>query len=114
MRTRGAFLAECAAALSASCTLTWVDRAFLEAHDVRRWAGPRSLPLWLPLPDFAGFMTRDTAPARDAGLSWRPMAITARDTLDWLRTGNGPVIGLSSDEEVAVLSAWHAREPARI
>ncbi|MCK1680457.1 reductase [Bradyrhizobium sp. 147] len=112
VRTRGEFLAECASALDASCTFTWVDRAFLEAHDVRRWAGPRSLPLWLPLPDFAGFMTRDTSPARAAGLTARPLAVTARDTLHWLRASNGPVVGLSSDEESAVLSAWHARGTA--
>src|SRR5213083_360295 len=62
-RTRGELLAECAAALGSSCTFTWVNRAFLEEHDVRRWAGPRSLPLWLPLPEFAGFATRDTMPA---------------------------------------------------
>ena len=33
-RTRGELLAECAAALGSSCTFTWVNRAFLEEHDV--------------------------------------------------------------------------------
>ena len=108
-RSRGELLAECAAALGSSCTLTWVDRAFLEKHDVRRWAGPRSLPLWLPLPDFAGFATRDTTPARNAGLNLRALSETARDTLAWLRTANGPVVGLTTDEEREVLAAWHAR-----
>lgn len=112
IRTRGEFLAECATALNASCTFTWVDRAFLEAHDVRRWAGPRSLPMWLPLPDFAGFLTRDTSPAQEAGLISRPPADTARDTLHWLRGSDGPVVGLTADEESAVLSAWHARGAA--
>lgn len=110
IRARGEFLTECASALNASCTFTWIDRAFLEAHDVRRWAGPRSLPMWLPLPDFAGFMTRDTSPAREAGLISRPPADTARDTLHWLRASNGPVVGLTGDEEKDVLAAWHARE----
>jgi hypothetical protein len=94
--------------VDARCSFTWIDRGFLEAHEVRRWAGPRSLPLWLPLPDFAGFMTRDTSAARAAGLSTRPLAVTARDTLDWLRGSNGPVIGLAADEEQAVLAAWRA------
>jgi nucleoside-diphosphate-sugar epimerase len=106
--TRGEMLTECAAALSASCSFTWIDRAFLEAHDVRRWAGPRSLPLWLPLPDYAGFATRDTTAARDAGLTVRPLAETARDTLAWLRGANGRVVGLTGDEEADVLAAWHA------
>ena len=108
-RSRGALLAECAAALGSSCTFTWVHREFLEAHDVRRWAGPRSLPLWLPLPDFAGFATRDATPARNAGLDSRALSETARDTLGWLRAANGPVVGLTIDEEKEVLAAWHAR-----
>jgi nucleoside-diphosphate-sugar epimerase len=107
--TRGELLTACAAALGSSCTMTWVDRAFLEQQDVRRWTGPRSLPLWLPLPDFAGFATRDTAPACAAGLTSRPLAETARDTFDWLRTSDGPVTGLTADEEKDVLAAWHAR-----
>src|SRR5262245_32496362 len=108
-RTRGELLAECAAALGSSCTFTWFDRAFLEQQDVRRWAGPRSLPLWLPLPDFAGFATRDTTPARAAGLTVRALSETARDTLDWLRAADGAVVGLTIDEEKDVLAAWHAR-----
>jgi nucleoside-diphosphate-sugar epimerase len=111
--TRGQLLTECAAALGSSCTLTWINRAFLEEHDVRRWAGPRSLPLWLPLPDYAGFATRDTTPARDAGLKLRAVSETARDTLGWLRASNGPVVGLTIEEEQEVLAAWHARHSGR-
>jgi 2'-hydroxyisoflavone reductase len=109
--TRGQFLAECADALGSSCTFTWVDRAFLESHDIRRWSGPRSLPLWLPLPDYAGFATRDTSPARDSGLTVRTLSETARDTLSWARTAGGPVTGLTADEESAALKAWHASRP---
>jgi 2'-hydroxyisoflavone reductase len=65
---RGEFLTRIAAAVGASCTFTWADRAFLEGHDIKRWSGPRSLPLWLPLPEFAGFSTRDTSPARERRL----------------------------------------------
>lgn len=106
---RSEFLDECARGAGARCTFTSVDRAFLERNDVKRWAGPRSLPLWLPLPEFAGFCTRDTAPARDAGLTVRPLAETARDTLSWMRARDGTVTGLTADEERAVLAAWHAR-----
>lgn len=107
--TRGMMLAECAAALGANCTFTWVDSAFLHAHDVKRWAGACSLPLWLPLPEFAGFMTRDTTAAQKAGLKMRPLGETARDTLAWQRIADGPVIGLTADEERDVLAAWHAK-----
>jgi 2'-hydroxyisoflavone reductase len=107
--TFGAMLAACAEAAGVSCTLTWVDRVFLEQQGVKRWAGARSLPLWLPLPDLGGFMTRDTTPARDAGLTMRPLAETARDTLAWWRAASGIVTGLTADEERDVLAAWHAR-----
>ena len=106
--TRGQFLADCAEAVGSSCTFTWVDRAFLESHDIKRWSGPRSLPMWLPLPEFAGFNTRDTSPARLSGLTLRTISETARDTLLWARAAGGPVTGLTADEEKAVLKAWHA------
>ncbi|MBV9565873.1 MAG: NAD-dependent epimerase/dehydratase family protein [Bradyrhizobium sp.] len=108
-QSRGALLAACAAAVGSSATLNWADRAFLEEHDVRRWAGPRSLPLWLPLPEYAGFATRDARPARDAGLRCRPLVETARDTFDWWRACHGKVDGLTIEEEREVLAAWHAR-----
>ena len=53
-------------------------------------------------------MTRDTTAAREAGLTMRPLAETARDTLDWLRSAGGTVTGLTADEERDVLAAWHA------
>jgi 2'-hydroxyisoflavone reductase len=105
-------LTECAAALGSSCTFTWVDRGFLESQDIKRWSGPRSLPLWLPLPEFAGFATRDTSPARNCGLTVRTISETARDTLRWARTTSGPVTGLTADEESAALKAWHASAAA--
>ena len=111
--TWGQFLADCAEAVGSSCTFTRVDRAFLESHDVKRWSGPRSLPLWLPLPEFAGFNTRDTSPARESGLTLRTISETARDTLLWARTAGGPVTGLTADEETAVLMAWHANRSHR-
>jgi nucleoside-diphosphate-sugar epimerase len=106
--TRGEFLAQCVAGVGASCTFTWADRAFLERQDIKRWSGPRSLPLWVPLPDFAGFNTRDTSPARAAGLILRPLVETARDTLAWARATGASVTGLTADEESAALRAWHA------
>jgi polyvinyl alcohol dehydrogenase (cytochrome) len=107
--TRGELLTACAATLASSCEVPWVDRAFLEQQDVRRWTGPRSLPLGLPLPDFAGFATRDTAPACAAGLTPRPLARRRVTPFDWLRESDGPVTGLTADEEKDVLAAWHAR-----
>lgn len=36
------------------------EEEWLVAHDVEYWAGPRSLPMWLPA-DMTGFMTRSNA-----------------------------------------------------
>jgi nucleoside-diphosphate-sugar epimerase len=103
------FLAEIANGIGAACTFTWTSREFLEAQDVRKWAGPRSLPLWLPQPENAGFLTRSPAPALAAGLTLRPLAETARDTLAWARTASAQPTGLTAEEEATVLTAWHAR-----
>lgn len=54
---------------------------WLTGRGVNFWAGPESLPLWLP-PGHDGFATRSNAAAKAAGLRLRPWAETLRDTLD--------------------------------
>jgi 2'-hydroxyisoflavone reductase len=79
-----------------------VGQEWLLAHDVRPWMGDRSLPLWLPLPDYAGFSSRDSAAARAACLVTRPLAQTLADTLAWELTRDGSRrrnAGLSDQEE---------------
>ena len=73
------------------------------------WSGPRSVPLWLPLPQYAGLMAHDVTASYDAGLVTRPVSETARDTLLWLREDpDAAVTGLTRAEERTVLDAWHA------
>ncbi len=55
--------------------------AWLAERDVEPWAGPRSLPLWLPLPAYAGFGARDDQRALAAGLVRRPVTETLADVL---------------------------------
>jgi nucleoside-diphosphate-sugar epimerase len=55
---------------------------WLIAHDVQPWMGERSLPLWLPMPEYAGH-ARDDSAAKAAGLTTRPLAETLADTLAW-------------------------------
>jgi nucleoside-diphosphate-sugar epimerase len=89
---------------------TWVPQEFLEAQHVQPWAGPRSVPLWLPRPAYDGMLAHDVTPSVAAGLRLRPLAETARDTLAWLRvTPDATVTGLSREEEAELLAAWHAR-----
>jgi nucleoside-diphosphate-sugar epimerase len=91
---------------------TWVPDGFLVEQQVNPWAGPRSLPLWLPLPEYAGFLTHDGIDACDAGLIVRPLADTARDTLAWARAayagGETRKAGLSEADENAVLQSWRS------
>lgn len=108
--TRGELLAEVAAGVGAAPELTWVDQEFLRSHDVEPWAGPRAIPLWLPLPEYDGMLAHDPGPSFGAGLTTRPVAETARDTLAWLRTQAEPSrTGLSREDEAGVLQAWRTR-----
>lgn len=49
-------------------------------HGVNYWAGPDSLPLWLPA-DHTGFGSRSNAAARAAGMQLRPLAETVERSL---------------------------------
>ena len=103
-------LEEAAAGVGARPRWTWVGQELLEAHGVQPWAGPRSVPLWLPRPAYDGMLAHDPTPSLDAGLRVRPVAETARDTLAWWRGDpDAPVTGLTRAEEAEVLAAWHAR-----
>lgn len=53
---------------------------WLHDHDVHEWAGPRSLPLWLPA-SHHGMGQMDDSLARELGLVRRPLAETIADTL---------------------------------
>jgi len=110
--SRGEVLERIADGIGVRPRLTWVEQDFLVKHEVQPWSGERSLPLWLPLPEYAGMMTRDWVPARHAGLTARDVAETARDTLAWHRQRPDDhrwLAGLTSQQEAELLAAWHRR-----
>lgn len=87
---------------------TWVDPVFLRDHDVQPWG---HLPVWIPS-DPLSYVRIDRAIS--TGLTFRPMADTVRDTIEW--HGTRPQerqdqlrAGLTSEREAEVLAAWHAR-----
>lgn len=87
-------------------TLVTADRRWLLDHGVQEWMGERSLPLWLADADWQGFSANDSARARAAGLSLRPLAETLSDTLAWElgRDRDRPRrAGLSDGDEAALL-----------
>ena len=73
----GVMLEEIARSVGGGAELVWVDAGFLQEHDVHHWAGPRSLPLWLP-DDGIGIASHDVSAAFATGLTTRPIADTAR------------------------------------
>ncbi len=82
------------------------DDDWLTAHDVAHWAGPRSLPLWLPR-DMPGFATRSIAAYRAAGGHLRDLRETLERTLSDERDrglDRERKSGLSRADELALLA----------
>lgn len=101
------------AVVSNEISFTWVDADFLAENEVAPW---RHMPAWIPpRGEMAGFASIDHRRAVAAGLRYRPLATTARDTLDWWKTlpedrRANPRAGLPADRERDVLAAWLARQ----
>ena len=76
-----AFFHDACAAASFDGELITVDDEILLAHDVAYWAGPRSLPLWIPAAD-SGFARRDGSRFLTTGGTVRPLRETVVRTLD--------------------------------
>ncbi len=100
------------AAVGGDARFTFASADFLAAQGVRAWA---DLPAWVPgTGETAGFSRVSNARAVAAGLTFRPFATTAADTLAWWRSLPAerqakPRAGLSPEREAAALQAWHAR-----
>lgn len=84
---------------------------WLIAQGVAHWAGPRSLPLWLP-EDMPGFATRSIVAYRLLGGTQRPLSDTlARTLADEHARGltRERVSGLTRDEELDLIARRAAR-----
>ena len=81
--------------------IVWVDESFLLGNGVED--GWMDIPLWIPStdPDYRCFQLVDVSRAVAAGLTFRPLAETARDVPEW--TGKA---GLHADREAELLAAW--------
>jgi 2'-hydroxyisoflavone reductase len=67
----------CRAATSAAVEFTWVPEDFLAEQKVAVWS---QLPAWAP---GEPLMFVSVKRAVDAGLTFRPLAVTAADTIAW-------------------------------
>ena len=100
------------AATTAGAKLHWVPSPFLEEQKVSAWS---DMPVWVPgSGETAGFGKRSNRRAVDAGLTFRSLARTALDTLDWWRalpTDRRQQLrsGIAAEREKEVLAAWAAK-----
>lgn len=101
------------AVTTAETEFTWVDdHDFLADMGIRPYA---EMPVWRPPTDGnEGFARFDLTPEIEAGLTFRPLADTAADTLAYhfsrpLERREDLRAGLSAEREAEVLQAWHAR-----
>jgi len=108
--TMKGMLTDVGAAVGGEAHLHWASAAFLDAHKVSAWS---DMPVWVPgFGDTAGFARRDIRRALAAGLTFRPLATTAAETLAWFRTLPADrqaklKAGLEPEREAAVLAALH-------
>jgi 2'-hydroxyisoflavone reductase len=103
------FLHGIRAVTASEVSLTWVPVDFLLDQGVQPWS---ELPIWRSQGS-ESVLAVNVDRAHAAGLRVRPLADTARDTLEWWRTlpperTGAPVAGLSPERERQVLAAWHA------
>jgi 2'-hydroxyisoflavone reductase len=111
--TVGELLEVCNRVGGAGAEIVWVDEPFLFEHGVGVWM---ELPLWVPQED-DWFQQADISRALAAGLRFRPVEETVRDTLEWARRdgaslvtrGNTGAAGMAAEREVELLAAWRNR-----
>lgn len=102
--TLGAMLETCKQVSGSDAVLRWASVEFLSQHNVAPWS---DMPVWVPdTPDEAGFSKVDVSKAIAAGLTFRPLAETVRDTLAWA-SDRGPGYpwraGLTEEREAELL-----------
>jgi 2'-hydroxyisoflavone reductase len=106
----GRMLDVCRTVSGGDARFTWVDEAYLLDRGVQPWS---ELPLWIPDADNGIFEVRNDS-AVSAGLTFRSLEATVRDTLEWdrMRAIDEPLrAGLPRDRERELLS--DAPHPAR-
>jgi 2'-hydroxyisoflavone reductase len=102
----------CRRVSGSDATFTWVSAEFLAERGVAPWS---EIPLWVQAED-QGMLDVNVRRAIAAGLTFRPLAVTVKDTLDWHATRPAPAgaakplrSGLAPEREAEVLAAWRTR-----
>jgi 2'-hydroxyisoflavone reductase len=108
--TMSQFLDNAKAAVGSTSTFTRIDDyAFLAAHEI-----DEAIPWALLKGNDFGMMSINSRKAIGAGLTFRPIAETVRDTLAWWQTvpekrRAAPRFTITPEKEAKALADWHAR-----
>ncbi|HSB35327.1 MAG TPA: SDR family oxidoreductase [Thermoanaerobaculia bacterium] len=108
----GELLDACKAVSGSDARFSWVPAGFLEERKVEAWS---DMPVWLPpAGETAGANRTRIDRALAKGLTFRPLTVTVKDTLDWWAKQPKErqaklKAGLSAEREAQVLKAWHER-----
>src|SRR6266511_4101391 len=102
----GGMLDQIKAALKSNTTFTWVTEDFLTRQKVEPWS---DMPVWTGKESGVARAKIDRALSK--GLTFRPLAETARDTLAWFKSQppdrqSKLRAGLAPEHETQVLAAW--------
>jgi 2'-hydroxyisoflavone reductase len=102
----GKMLDEIKDALNSNAKFTWVPADFLKQQSVEAWS---NMPVWAG--DELGLARTNINRALAKGLTFRPLAETARDTLAWFKSlpqdrQSKIHAGLTAEREAEVLTAW--------
>jgi 2'-hydroxyisoflavone reductase len=97
----GELLERMIATVGSEARLTWVDDRTLLDAEVGPWM---ELPLWLPGDEHSGMMSAEIRRALDAGLRFRPVEDTVRDTLAWSREAGEQRPTLTRERERELLA----------
>jgi len=110
--TMSDLLEACRQAAGSDARWVWVDEAFLLEQKVGAW---EEMPMWIPERTAdapIGILQADIRRSVAAGLTFRPLLDTARDTLAWERTRPADRerrSGLPRARETELLRAWAER-----
>ncbi|HEU4888034.1 MAG TPA: NAD-dependent epimerase/dehydratase family protein, partial [Thermoanaerobaculia bacterium] len=98
-------LEECRTVSGSDARLVWASESFLMKSGVTPWS---EMPLWIP-EEYEGHKHVGFGKALSAGLTFRPLAETVRDTLAWDRTRPPDrkwLAGLTRERELQLLRKW--------
>jgi 2'-hydroxyisoflavone reductase len=108
----GSMLEGIKSANNSKANLTWVNADFLEEQKVAPWS---DMPVWVPPRGEEGGMGRiNIQRSVGKGLTFRPLELTARDTLAWFKSQPPErqklKAGITAEREAEVLAAWHKKQ----